>query len=63
MSQLAQVISFTEFQVRRAVREIQNRKAPRRFLWNVPALGVTLTLSPDAGGRSERSDSLARTGG
>lgn len=44
MSQSAIVTSVTEFQARRAVRDMQARRAPRHFVWNVPNLGVSLLV-------------------
>lgn len=44
MSQSASITSATEFLARRAVREMRARSAPRRFLWNVPNLGMSVVV-------------------
>lgn len=44
MSQSASVISSTEFQARRAVRDMQARGAARRFVWQVPNLGMAVIV-------------------
>lgn len=63
MSQSASVTSVTELQARRAVREMQARRMPRRFLWNVPNLGMAVVVGfrPVAGGAAHESR-LAHSG-
>ncbi len=57
MSQSASVTSVTELQARRAVREMQARRTPRRFLWNVPNLGMAVVVGfrPVGGGALSES--------
>lgn len=63
MSQLASITSVTEFQARRAVREMRSRTAPRRFLWNVPNLGLTVVVGFRPAGAGSRDDArYAQTG-